>query len=410
MNSYVGTCSSSSSGLSPEQSHRLLQLSRVDSSAHHSTFQKILHWFYHAEPHSNEDKTLATVVANVLLHSCAIRTEASTDASLIAQVESSLFEDPFDLPRWRILFLLAHSKPVEGAQNKQVFNRDLPPQSFQIMVRSLTMDAYQLSVLTELGKYWYALCFNYGYSVPNSLVYWPLFTELTAKPYNSVPGFQDCLIQFGSIYLLLHANTMYVERATVNRFLCIFEDKFNDWYLQMSEELYCSLQEHRLPQIVNILELLISYSTPQLKQDIRNCFISPHNNFHCPFVSTSFVKLIESPINNISNCTTSILNLLHLRHNKITHKLEPLPPASRESSVSSATSRDYITYSGLPLAPPPANTTAIDTTISSGVSSFAEQDLNLDSWSQEEQDLEAERIGAAIQKLNEMGFVKMSTN
>lgn len=419
MNSYVNTCSGLE--LTADQCQRLLQLSRVDSSVYHSSFQKILHWFYHVQPDSSQSETLAIIVANILLHSCSIRTDASLNATLIKCVETSLFENPFDLPRWRIMFLLAHCKPTlahdgQGSdlddsdqKHHQIFNRMLAPQSFQTMVTSLTMDPKRISILTELGKYWYALCFNYGYLSANSRVYWSLFTELSGKPYNSVAGFQDCLIQFGSLYLLLHTHNLSVERTTVNRFLCIFEDKFNDWLLQASEELYCPLQEHRLPQILNILELLIGYSSPQLRQDIRTCFVSPHNSFHCPFVNSSFIKLIESPINNISNTTTSILNLLHLRHNRETHRLEPLPPVSRESSVCSSISHDYITYSGLPT--PSANTTTATSTVNSNSSmtSIAEQDSEADNWPEEEQLLEAEKIGAAIQRLNELGFVKMST-
>lgn len=43
------------------------------------------------------------------------------------------------------------------------------------------------------------------------------------------------------------------------------------------------------------------------------------------------------------------------------------------------------------------------------MTSIAEQDSEADNWPEEEQLLEAEKIGAAIQRLNELGFVKMST-
>ncbi len=422
MDSFVNsvTCQQ----VSPEQCEQMLQLSRVDSTVSCSNFKKIIGWFKTAHEGSSEDRALASTVANVLLNSSEQRMHASQDRSLIKCVESRLFNNPYDLPRWRIMFLMAHCKP-EGRehgheqqheqQRDQPFDRLLAPTCFQRMVSELRMDSEYMNTLCELGKFWYALCFNYGCTITNSVLYWNIFTDFAAKPYISVPGFQDCLIQFGSLYLLVHSNEMCVEKTTVNRFLCIFEDKFNDWYTQTTREWYCSLQEHRLPQILNILELLIAYSSPSLKQEIRQCFLSSQNSLHCPFVNSSFIKLIESPINNVSNTTASILSLLHLRHDKSSHSLKLMaPPLASRDSLSSTKSSDYITYSGLPT---PSVSSQADPAVStfSTAASFGSaspvcgQPSNYDDWSEEEQFLEAEKIGAAIERLNELGFVKMST-
>ena len=324
--------------LSVDQYNRLLQMSRVDALHEYANFEALCGWFHGVE--QTNERAISTTLANVLLQSPAIRERAARDNNLglIKDMEMCLFRNPNDLPKWRVMFLLAHCRPDESldvsSYSSQPFDRLLAPSSFGKLVANLSMDNEAICSLTELGKFWYALCYNYGYSSSNSLIYWNTFTELSLKPFGSLESFTDCLIQFGSLYLLLHNHDMYVDRLTVSKFLSIFETKFNDWNLQACQELYCSLDEHRLPQILNIVELLIRYSSQDLKNDIEECFVTPENSFGHPFVHSSFVKLIESPINNISKTTSSILNSLHLRHDKLTHKLVPLdcPP-------------DYVTYS-----------------------------------------------------------------
>lgn len=378
---------------------KLVDFSRVDKLQRYENFRTICRWFHDCEDFT-QDGELSTTIANVLLQTADIRAKAVEDqeTSLIADIQNRLYKSPKDLAKWRILFLLVHSKPAEKPDFPlcaEMFDRFLAPTLFRKMVQELSIDDVSvIPVFVELGKFWYALCYNYGYSVDRSQVYWEVFDELNRKLSRNLEPFEDCLIQLGSIYILLHSQRMLVHKATVCNFLKIFERKFEKWSNQASRELYCPLDEHRLPQVLNILELLIIYSDDKLRDEIRNCFLDANNSMGFLHVRSSFTELIESPINNISNITSSILKLLHLKHDKKSHALFEHNPSS-----------EYVIFSD--------NVRNLPTPISSNSwynHSSKKIDNDFDTWSEEEQLRDAEKVFNAIERLNDLGIIKMSSN
>lgn len=400
----------------------LRDLSRITTLSDWAGFHKLC-CLYHdllgQKSLQEEVKLVTLTIANLLLKTADFRNYVlESDSTLIEDVQvqlhgysSSLIDM---LPLLRILFLLSHGK---SHTDVCPFDRQLIYECFSILMDEIPgSDSNTVElVLLELGKYWYALCYNYGHSQINAKKYWKLFTRLNKLSYQQkiIGALTDPLIQFGSLVLLLQDYELTTSYEMIYNFLTILKRSLQQWSKKMSYEWYVSLEDFKLPQILNITETLIKNSKQSLRVKIKGSFLSDYDS--CLNIHNEILELIDSPISsNVHDTMNNIAQLLDIELKKnsegvsvLVDRVSSATKKSQDKSDSSLVTFSSIASSyvgiGTNLLLPSNGKKAhvLDSDDDDG------DNDNDEEWTEEEKIAEAERVMHAINRLNKLGVIRM---
>ena len=363
---------------------------------------------------------ISAVFANVLLKNEQFRALTLTEKlPLVQDVEQRLqkdseedgFQVEWEIPLWRILFLLAHKQSAENAGNS-IFDRSLAPHKFQHLTSKLAQSgssnhAFPL-VFEELGKFWYALCYNYGaLRVRYGAQFWQSLESfnisLRANEGKLLDKFESPLLQICSLLLLSPEADVPSTFTMVVNLMAIFKRAVDAWSFEVSKELYSSLHDYKIPQVIHIIHVFVLKSSPTLRRRIRRCF---GGEYGCVMDLRTQVLAVECSTITCSSTRDAlheILELLGLTLNpsdtgalEIIPSFRSQPPAGSDESVDTVFDPRATQQSSLV-----SDVSSSSATLQSYFSGEAEAP-----WSEEDRIAEAERIMAAIRRLDELGIIK----
>lgn len=357
---------------------------------------------------------LTLAIANALLQERELRELTLAHAnSLPADVQRRLREPLLQLeweqPLWRILFLLAHGQDLANSTAK--FDKDLAPLRFVDLVEQLpSADGTALScALAELGKYWYALCYNYGSVLQsNRERFWAAlerFNLTISANSGMLERYHEPLLQLSSLVLLFPENQLASTLSMVFNIMRMLKVQVAHWARQVSCDLYSSLDDYKIPQILHLLDLYVLKSPQPVRERAAPCFCGDQNV--TVDLQDEVLELMDSSMSSTHtrNAVANVLSSLHLTI------IDTPAGAQQVVPIDSPTSPANSLFSDAARASANGDSSDLNVSSQSTLCNSGSNPTDVDEkWSDEEKDAEAARIMGIIKRLNELGVVKTPGN
>ncbi|SCV02647.1 LAME_0H03730g1_1 [Lachancea meyersii CBS 8951] len=423
MDLFIGSIDSSQALL--DKSHELRELSRHTQIGKFESVRKLSKWGRKLRdlPYNPQMHCLTVAMANILLKSPGFRAQIlDEDLEVVHDVQVRLrcdsqqtgFELEWEVPLWRVLFLLAHGAWSPSTTPR--FDRRLAPAKFEHLVSELktaeTPDPSLCAALEELGKFWYALCYNYGVRIDTYCrTFWGTLEQLNETLRRDqghlLVEYSGALLQLCSLLLLLPENKpLLATFDIVLNLVLILKRGILQWEHEVSQQLYSSLSDYKIPQILQVLYLYLLRSPTEVRERIKPC-ITGHPQAPVA-LKAQILELHESCISgsDTRGAIDAVLSTLRLQICPASPKgpldiLEVVgqaPQANRNDSAETFVSCEAKENSKLG-----QQQTCSSTSVNTACSANS-LDQN-DSWTKEERQEEAERIMAAIRRLDQLGVI-----
>lgn len=405
-----------------EHSSELQDCSRNLGLEEFASFSKMCRLYHELREtaYGEEMNKLAVAFANVLLKQQGFRAQALAQNAELAEdvqmrlgrdsVSSEGFKVEWEVPLWRVLFLLAHGH-ADGSRSFEVFSRDLAPNKFQHLAEKLAENEQQSSklplVFEELGKYWYALCYNYGsFVVTHGAHFWSSLESFTASLRANdgrlLGDYASALLQLCSLLLLFPENNLLATFDMVLNLTLILKHGIIAWSGKVSEELYSSPQDYKIPQILHVIFVFVAKSSHAVRKRIQPCFSGEEGcgvNLRKQVLDLQGSKITCSETRETLDRILSALGLTVSANDdgelEVIHVVQSQPLSARGSTETVYDQR----YS--------QSSSRLSDLSSSGTTLHNSLDGNYDDlWSEEDKIAEADRIMAAIRRLDELGIIK----
>ncbi|CUS21133.1 LAQU0S02e06722g1_1 [Lachancea quebecensis] len=405
-----------------EHSLELQNWSRNQCLEEFASFSKMCQLYHELREtvYSEGMNELAVAFANVLLKQPEFRAQVLVQNPELAEdvqrrleqdsVSSEGFKVEWEVPLWRVLFLLAHGH-AEGSRGFEVFSRDLAPNKFQHLAEKLADTGQQSDklpvVFEELGKYWYALCYNYGSLVVTYGVhFWrsleSFTTSLRANRGRLLGDYASALLQLCSLLLLFPENNLLATFDMVLNLTLILKHGIIAWSEKVSEELYSSPQDYKIPQILHVILIFVSKSPYVVRKRIQPCFSGEEGcsvNLRKQVLDMQSSKLLCSDTRETLDGILSVLGLTVCVNDDgqldIIHMVQSQPLSTRGSTETFYDQQHSQSSSRL------SDLSSSGTTLRNSL----DGDFD-DTWSEEDKIAEADRLVAAIRRLDELGIIK----
>ncbi|SCV00205.1 LANO_0F05732g1_1 [Lachancea nothofagi CBS 11611] len=429
MDAFVERISSSESLL--ENSIRLRDRSRNEPAVDFASVRRLsaLCHGLRDKPYGPELDCVAVALANVLLKTPSFRAQVLVETpDILRDVQHRLFYDSrqpgfalsHEIPLWRVLFLLAHCQPpiqITSAGDIDLFDPQLAPTKFQSLVALLAAsgsapDPALEVVLEELGKYWYAVSYHYGSQAHNfDEVFWDSLQQLNVtlrnRSHQLLESYSGTLLQFCSILLLLPENKLTATFDMVLNLMLVLKQSVTQWLRKVSQELYSSLTDYKIPQILHVMHMFVLKSPTKVREQIAPCLRSlpgAEVDLKCYLLELHNSSISCSDTRDAINAILQEVNLhIQTPTSEYPQDITKIPRSQPliNSNNSTETFVDCEGVSSKVCAHANDSSTSITTACHS--KSSANMD---DSWTEEEQHIEAERIMAAIRRLDQLGIIK----
>ncbi|SCV04227.1 LAMI_0H14422g1_1 [Lachancea mirantina] len=408
-----------------EVAPRLRELSRRGTIADFGSLKRLCSLFHElgSRPYGVHVHAVMVAIANVLLKQPAFRMRLLEDhAPFVQDIQARVANEPLTLeyqtPLWRVLFLLAHGSTQPGF--KEQFRRGIAPRRFLELVEELPLadPAMLAPVLEELGKYWYALCYNYGsLVVVNAPRFWQalekLSVTLSEKPTLLLP-YKRALLQLCSLLLLFPESELASSFSMVKNLMLMVRMQVSSWLQEVETELYSSPHDFKIPQILHVLELYVLKAPSSVRCRIACCICSDPG---CAVeLKTETLALMGSSIvsSHMREALASILRTLELRYVQDSNtgsadiiRIQTVVPTTQASP---STLRPYLqtrkscdTFVPVEDNESSASTQSSATRINPISTNIDDDD---EDWTEDEKAAETDRIFTVLKRLNELGVVK----
>ncbi|SCU98316.1 LADA_0H12134g1_1 [Lachancea dasiensis] len=426
MDYFVESIESSSELLA--KSTQLRDLSRMDKITNIKNLRRLSELLHslHQQAYCEELNCVALALANILLKEPRFRAQVLAEKlDLVHDIQTRLlvdsrkpgFELQWEVPLWRVLFLLAHGQRSENLV-VSMFDRNLAPAKFQHLVDLLdntTASPHPMLqvVMEELGKFWYALCYNYGLLVrQNSEAFRSSLTKLN-QTLRSGKGllldkFSVPLIQLASLLLLYPENDLLVTFDMALNLMFILKRAVTTWSQEVSQRLYSSPDTYNIPQTLHLIRIIVAQSPGPVRDQLQQC-LSGHPTAPVD-LKEQILDLHNSPItsSDVRGTVSSVLEALSLSileasprsPQDIVLAIQPKPMNRDRDSAETVIGQEFVTRPKMSHQAN-ASSSSISTMHSDRRPSHCD-----DSWSEEERFEEATRIMGAIRRLDELGVIK----
>ncbi|SCU89165.1 LAFA_0E16468g1_1 [Lachancea sp. 'fantastica'] len=365
-------------------------------------------------------------LANILLKNAEFRIQTlQEDLEFVQDVQRRLLQDSqlssfqrdWEIPLWRVLFLLTHGAGnLANTTTTIIFDRQLAPVKFAHLVGLLdTEEAYSndlSTVLEEFGKFWYALSYNYGVQTNTySRVFWSTLKQLNhalrRDQGQRLIQYSGALLQLCSLLLLAPENPkMLASFDMVLNLVLILKRNIFLWQQETTQQLYSPLSDYRIPQILHVLHVYLLRSPIKVRERIEPCITglpdAPVN------LKAQILELYKSPISgsDTREIIDLILQTLNLQLcsastegvDDILQCVRPAVPTKLSDSTDTIIGTEAKLKSQI-WQEQNLSSTSVNTACTSH---SAESN---DSWTEEERVEEAERIMAAIRRLDQLGVI-----
>ncbi|CEP64173.1 uncharacterized protein LALA0_S10e04082g [Lachancea lanzarotensis] len=423
MDSFIDNIGTSQGLL--EQSSQLKEYSRRTQVNDFESLRKLSKWGHElqCQPYNSQLHSVTVCVANILLKSADFRIQTlQEDLDLVRDIQTRLlqdsqqptFEREWEVPLWRVLFLLTHS--AWNPPNGNIFDRKLALVKFAHLVDLLDTEEahghYLSVVLEEMGKFWYALSYNYGVQTNTyNRTFWSTLKQLNhvlrRDQGQLLSQYSGALLQLCSLLLLAPENQkMLATLDMVLNLVLILKRSIVLWQQEAAQQLYSSLSDYKIPQILHVLHIYLLRSPTKVRDRLEPCITGhPEAPVNLKF---QIVALYKSPISgsDIRDILDAILHTLNLQFcaattegpEEILPVVRPAAPTRISDSTETIIGTDVKPKSNL-WQQPNMSCTSVNTACT-GHSA----DSN-DSWTEEDRIEEAERIMAAIRRLDQLGVI-----